>query len=58
MAKSHLRLVAPGSELRTVTLRRHSNRDMGRDREHLSEREVERLIKVARGNRHGHRDAT
>jgi integrase len=58
MAKSNLRLVTPDSELRTVTLRRHSNRDMGRDREHLTEREVERLIRVAKGNRYGHRDAT
>jgi integrase len=58
MAKSSLRLVAPDSELRTVTLRRHSNRDMGRDREHLTEREVERLIRAAKGNRHGQRDAT
>ena len=58
MAKSSLRLVAPKSELRTVTLRRHSNRDMGRDREHLTEQEVERLMKVAKGNRHGQRDAT
>ena len=57
MAKSSLRLVAPKSELRTVTLRRHSNRDMGRDREHLTEREVERLIRAAKGNRHGQRDA-
>jgi type 1 fimbriae regulatory protein FimB/type 1 fimbriae regulatory protein FimE len=31
---------------------------MGRDREHLTEHEVERLIRVAKGNRHGHRDAT
>jgi integrase len=58
MAKSSLWLVAPKSELRTVTLRRHSNRDMGRDREHLTEREVERLIRAAKGNRRGHRDAT
>jgi integrase len=58
MAKSSLRLVSPDSELRTVGLRRRSNRDMGRDREHLTELEVERLIKVAKGNRHGHRDAT
>jgi hypothetical protein len=50
MAKSSLRLVAPASELRTVGLRRHSNRDMGRDREHLTEHEV--------GNRYGQRDAT
>ena len=58
MAKSNLRLVSPDSELRTVALRRRSNRDMGRDREHLTEHEVERLMKVAKGNRHGHRDAT
>ena len=31
---------------------------MGRDREHLTELEVERLIKVAKGNRHGQRDVT
>ena len=58
MAKSNLRLARPNSELRTVKLRRRSNRDMGRDREHLTELEVERLIKVAKGNRHGQRDAT
>jgi integrase len=58
MAKTNLRLVAPGSELRTVALRRRSNRDMGRDREHLTEREVECVIMAAKGNRHGHRDAT
>ena len=57
MAKSNLRLVPSDSELRTVALRRRSNRDMGRDREHLTELEVERLIKVARGNRWGQRDA-
>jgi integrase len=56
MAKANLRLVAPDSELRTVTLRRHSNSEMGRDREHLTEREVEYLVKAAKGN--GHRDAT
>jgi integrase len=58
MAKSNLRLVQPNSELRTVALRRRTNRDMRRDREHLTEHEVERLIKVARGNRYGQRDAT
>src|ERR1700733_7210458 len=58
MAKSNLRLVPPDSELRTVTLRRRSNRNMGRDREHLTELEVDRLMKAARGNRHGQREAT
>jgi len=47
MAKTNLRVVAPDSELRTVTLRRRSNGEMGRDREHLAEREVESLIKAA-----------
>ena len=58
MAKPNLRLVPPNSELRTVTLRRRSNSEMGRDRERLTELEVERLVKVAKGTRHGHRDAT
>jgi hypothetical protein len=58
MAKPNLRLVPPDSELRTVTLRRRSNSEMGRDRERLTELEVERLVKVAKGTRHGHRDAT
>ncbi len=58
MAKANLRLVAPDSELRTVALRRRSNSEMGRDREHLTEREVACLIKAVKGNRHGHRDAT
>ena len=58
MAKTNLRLAAPDSRLRTVTLRRRSNSEMGRDREHLTEREVECLIRAAKGNRHGHRDAT
>ena len=51
MAKTNLRLVTSDPELRTVALRRRSNREMGRDREHLTEREVECLIKAAKGNR-------
>jgi hypothetical protein len=58
MAKTYLRLMAPDSGLRRVILRRRSNSDMGRDRKHLTELEVERLIKVAKGNRHGQRDAS
>ncbi len=57
MAKSHLRLVAPATEKRTVTPRRRRNGDL-RTREYLTEAEVERLMKAATGNRHGHRDAT
>ncbi len=58
MANADLRLVAPNKELRTVTLRRRSNNEMGRDREHLTELEVGRLMKAAKGNRWGQRDAT
>ncbi len=57
MAKSHLRLVAPATKKRTVTPRRRRNGDL-RTREYLTEVEVERLMKAATGNRHGHRDAT
>lgn len=56
MAKSRLRLVAPNTENRTVTPRRPKNSAI-RTREHLTSDEVERLIEVAEGNRHGHRDA-
>ena len=57
MAKSTLRLVRPTTEKRTVTPRRRPNAEL-RTREHLTEREVERLIEAAKANRHGHRDAT
>jgi hypothetical protein len=50
MAKSHLMLVTPTTEKRTVTPRRLPNADL-RTREHLTEAEVERLIIVARKNR-------
>jgi site-specific recombinase XerD len=57
VAKSKLRLVSPTNENRTVTPRRRPNAEL-RTREHLTEREVERLIEAAKANRHGHRDAT
>jgi type 1 fimbriae regulatory protein FimB/type 1 fimbriae regulatory protein FimE len=61
MAKSHLRLVTPATVKRTVapkrTPRRLPNADL-RTREHLTEAEVERLIRAAGKNRWGHRDAT
>jgi type 1 fimbriae regulatory protein FimB/type 1 fimbriae regulatory protein FimE len=41
----------------TVTPRRKPNSET-RDREHLTEAEVERLMKAAGENRYGHRDAT
>jgi integrase len=57
MAKSHLKLVTPGTVKRTVTPIRPSNADL-RTREYLTEAEVERLMATARDNRWGHRDAT
>jgi site-specific recombinase XerD len=57
VAKSTLRLVRPTTEKRTVTPRRRPNAEL-RTREHLTQREVERLIEAARQNRYGHRDAT
>ena len=57
MAKSHLRLITPATEKRTVTPKRRPNADL-RTREYLTETEVERLLKATKGNRWGHRDAT
>jgi type 1 fimbriae regulatory protein FimB/type 1 fimbriae regulatory protein FimE len=57
MAKSHLKLVTAATQKRTVTPKRRRNGDL-RTREYLTEAEVERLMKAATGNRHGHRDAT
>jgi integrase len=58
MAKSHLKLVAPATEKRTVvTPLRRSNAEL-RTREYLTDAEVAKLIETAKGNRHGHRDAT
>jgi integrase len=60
MNKSVLRLVSPATENRTVERSmpsRRPNADI-RPREHLTEREVEKLIAAAKGNRWGQRDAT
>ena len=58
MAKSHLKLVAPTTEIRTVvTPRRRPNAEL-RTREYLTDAEVERLTNAAKDNRYGHRDAT
>jgi type 1 fimbriae regulatory protein FimB/type 1 fimbriae regulatory protein FimE len=56
MAKARLKVISPATEKRTVMPTRRSNSEI-RPREHLTEREVERLISAAKGNRHGHRDA-
>ncbi len=57
MAKRHLKLVTPATLNRTVTPKRPPNRDL-RSREHLTEAEVERLLKAVTRNSYGHRDAT
>jgi integrase len=57
LSKSHLRLITPAAENRTVTPRRRPNAEL-RTREYLTETEVERLLRATRGNRWGHRDAT
>src|SRR4051812_26432597 len=57
MAKPRLKLVTPATVKRTVTPIRRPNSEI-RPREHLTEREVEKLIKAAQSNRHGQRDAT
>ena len=55
--KPRLRIVAPATENRTVMPRRRPNAEI-RTREHLTDSEVEKLIKAAGQNRWGHRDAT
>ena len=57
MAKPNLKLIAPASINRAVSLRRPPNKEM-RPREYLTKSEIRRLIKVAKGNRHGLRDST
>jgi integrase len=60
---AHLTAVAPDNEKFTVRSaparlpRRKPNAEY-RSREHLTQREVERLIEAVKGNRWGHRDAT
>jgi type 1 fimbriae regulatory protein FimB/type 1 fimbriae regulatory protein FimE len=56
MAKSHLRVVAPAIENRTVP-KRPTNAEL-RSREYLTDAEVAKLTDAAKGNRYGHRDAT
>ena len=58
MAKTALKIALPAIEIRTVVMpRRPRNADV-RTREYLTDDEVQRLADAARGNRHGHRDAT
>jgi type 1 fimbriae regulatory protein FimB/type 1 fimbriae regulatory protein FimE len=55
MLKTDRKQTAPASLKRTVP-RRLPNKTL-RTREHVTEKEVERLIKTASENRNGHRDA-
>jgi hypothetical protein len=55
MAKARLKLVSPATEKRTVTPTRRPNAEL-RPREHLTEREVEKLIEAAKRNRWPQRD--
>jgi integrase len=57
MHKLNLKIVSPNAENRTVTPLRKPNAAL-RPREHLTEREVEKLIEAARRNRWGQRDST
>ena len=57
MTKARLELVTPAKEKRTVMPTRRANAAL-RPREHLTEREVEKLIQAAKGNRWGQRDST
>lgn len=56
MTKSNLKLVSPAQEKRTVTPLRRPNSEL-RPREHLTEREIDKLIAAAKGNRWGARDS-
>jgi integrase len=56
-AKSHLKLVTPTEVNRTVAPTQRPNAAL-RTREQLTPTEVEAVIQAAKGNRHGHRDAS
>jgi integrase len=57
MANTALKLVSPAIENRTVTPQRRPNAQL-RPREHLTEREIDRLVEAAKGDRRGQRDTT
>jgi len=57
MRKPNLRLASSTTVKRTVVPKRRPNSEL-RPREHLTEREVEKLVEAAKGNRHGARDST
>ena len=57
MANTTLKLVLSATENRTVTPLRRPNAEL-RPREHLTEREIDKLVEAAKGNRWGQRDTT
>ena len=57
MAKPNLKRVTSTPVNRTVMPKRLPNAEL-RTREYLTDDEVDRLTEAAKGNRHGHRDAT
>ena len=57
MANAVLKLVSPATENRTVTPLRRPNGEL-RPREHLTEREIDKLVEAAKANRWRQRDAT
>jgi type 1 fimbriae regulatory protein FimB/type 1 fimbriae regulatory protein FimE len=57
MTKQHLRLIASRAVNGTVPPRRVPNAEL-RTREYLDEFEIERLMRTAKANRNGQRDAT
>ena len=57
MANTTLKLVSPATVNRTVTPLRRPNAEL-RPREHLTEREIDKLVEAAKDNRWGQRDAT
>ena len=58
LAVRHLTVVQPTSEKRTVEPPVRLPNSKYRTREYLTEREVNRLIEAAKGNRWGQRDST
>jgi integrase len=58
LKKTHLKLVPPTPQKRTVKPKGRQPNVTYRPREHLTQVEVERLMKAAGGNRYGHRDQT
>lgn len=55
---ANLKLVGATSRAVLVTVGgRRTSKQLGRNREHLTPDEVERLVRATKANRHGHRDA-